>query len=141
MAIFKMVLADPRDGKTYKLELADEKADALLGKNIGDEFETDDLGITGYKAKITGGTDKSGFVMRADLPGPSKRKILSASGKGFTPKIDGQRRRKFIRGSEISQDTSQINAKLVVFGSESVAKLLGLEPEETEGEEAPATEE
>ena len=140
MANFKMVLADPRDGMTYKLELADAQANALLGKNIGQEIDADAIGLPGYTVKITGGTDKSGFVMRGDLPGPAKRKILAATGIGFDPKINGQRRRKFMRGSEISQDIAQINAKLVAFGETSVTKLLGLEPEEEEAAAEEATE-
>lgn len=135
----KMVLADPKTGKSYKIEFDAAKEKELLGKSIGMELDAEIAGLSGYTMKITGGTDKSGFVMKGDLPGPGKRRILGASGVGFAPAINGQRRRKFIRGSEISADTSQINAKIIGYGDKSIEKLLGLEPEEEPAaEEAPA---
>ena len=128
----KMVLADPKTGKSYKIELDTTKQKDIIGKRIGTEMDAGFAGLPGYTIKITGGTDKSGFVMKGDLPGPAKRKILGASGVGFAPKINGQRRRKFVRGNEISIDTSQVNAKIIGYGAKSIGKLLGLEPEEEE---------
>ena len=137
----KMVLADPKTGKSYKIGLDAAKEKEMIGKAIGMEIDAGFIGLPGYKMKITGGTDKNGFVMKKDLPGPAKRKILGATGIGFSPKINGQRRRKFIRGSEISADTAQINAKVIGYGDKSIGKLLGLEPEEEPVvEEAPAVE-
>lgn len=126
----KMVLADPKTGKSYKIELDAAKEKEMIGKAIGMELDAAVVGLSGYQMKITGGADKSGFVMKGDLPGPAKRRILGATGIGFSPKINGQRRRKFIRGNEISVDTSQINAKIIGYGDKTVEKLLGLEPEE-----------
>lgn len=126
----KIVLADPKAGKTYNIELDATKEKELYGKTVGMEIDADFAGLPGYTFKITGGSDKSGFVMKGDLPGPAKRKILGATGVGFAPKITGQRRRKFVRGNEISVDTSQVNAKVTVYGDKSLPKLLGLEPEE-----------
>ncbi|WP_338103484.1 30S ribosomal protein S6e [Methanolapillus millepedarum] len=135
MMAIKMVLADPRTGKSYKIDFDATKEKAIVGKTIGTEMDALFVGLPGYKFKITGGCDKSGFVMRADLPGPAKRKILDATGVGFTPKINGQRRRKFIRGNEVSSDIIQVNAKLTTFGDATVEKLLGLEPAEEKAEE------
>ena len=134
----KIVLADPKTGKSYKIELDAVKEKDMYGKAIGMEIDAEMVGLPGYTMKITGGSDKSGFVMKGDLPGPAKRKILGASGVGFAPKIKGQRRRKFIRGGEISADTAQINAKIIAYGGKTVEKLLGLEPEEVPVEEAAA---
>ena len=137
----KLVLADPKTGKSYKIGLEAAKEKEMIGKSIGMEIDTGFIGLPGYKMKITGGTDKNGFVMKKDLPGPAKRKILGATGIGFAPKINGQRRRKFIRGSEISAETAQVNAKIVVYGDKSIGRLLGLEPdEEPVVEEAPVEE-
>ncbi|MDR2943863.1 MAG: 30S ribosomal protein S6e [Methanosarcinales archaeon] len=140
--VMKMVLADPKTGKSYKIEFNAAKEKDMIGKAIGMELDAAMIGLPGYQMKITGGTDKSGFVMKGDLPGPAKRRILGATGVGFTPKINGQRRRKFIRGGEISADISQINAKIVGYGDKSIEKLLGLEPEEEPAAEdaAPAEE-
>jgi len=126
----KIVLADPKAGKTYNIELDATKEKEMYGKTIGMEIDAGFVGLPGYTMKITGGSDKSGFVMKGDLPGPARRRILGATGVGFAPKIPGQRRRKFIRGNEISVDTSQINAKVTVYGDKTLPKLLGLEPEE-----------
>lgn len=126
----KIVLADPKTGKSYKIELDAVKEKEMYGKTIGMELDAGSVGLPGYTMKLTGGSDKSGFVMKGDLPGPAKRKILGASGVGFSPKINGQRRRKFIRGNEISVDTAQINAKVIAYGDKTIEKLLGLEPEE-----------
>ena len=134
----KIVLADPKTGKSYKIELDAVKEKDMYGKAIGMEIDAEMVGLSGYTMKITGGSDKSGFVMKGDLPGPAKRKILGASGVGFAPKIKGQRRRKFIRGGEISADTAQINAKIISYGDKTIEKLLGLEPEEAPVEEAAA---
>ena len=134
-----MVLADPKTGKSYKFDLDAAKEKEVFGKTIGTEMDAAFLGLNGYKLKLTGGCDKSGFVMKGDLPGQGKKKILGASGVGFDPKINGQRRRKFIRGNEVSQDVSQLNAKLVAYGDASIEKLLGLEPEEVVEEAAEAT--
>ena len=136
--VIKMVLADPKTGKSYKFDLDAAKEKAVLGKTIGMEIDAAFLGLSGYKLKLTGGCDKSGFVMKGDLPGQAKKRILGAIGVGFAPKINGQRRRKFIRGNEVSQDVSQLNAKLVVYGDATIEKLLGLEPEEVVEEAAEA---
>jgi len=137
----KMVLADPNTGKSYKIDIDAAKEKTIYGKAIGMEMDAGFVGLAGYTLKITGGCDKSGFVMKGDLPGPAKRRILGATGVGFSPKINGQRKRKFIRGNEISADTAQINAKLVGYGDKKIEKLLGLEPEEEPVAEAPTTEE
>jgi Ribosomal protein S6E (S10) len=137
----KIVLADPKTGKSYKIELDAVKEKEMYGKAIGMEISAELFGLTGYSMKITGGSDKSGFVMKGDLPGPAKRRILGASGVGFAPKINGQRKRKFIRGNEISVDTAQINAKVVTYGDKTIEKLLGLEPEEEPVAEEAAAEE
>jgi len=60
--------------------------------------------LSGYTLKLTGGTDKDGFPIRPDLPGPARRKILVAGGVGFRPTHDGERRRKSMRGREISSE-------------------------------------
>lgn len=122
MVEFKMVLADPKTGKSYNIELKEENANSLIGHKIGEVINGVSIGIdTSYELIITGGSDKSGFSMRKDIIGPGKRKILAATGLGFNPKIKGQRRRKFIRGNEISQDTVQINAKLITYGETDIS--------------------
>ena len=127
MANFKVVVSDPKEGRAYQVDVTDAEANALIGKSIGDVVDGSIFGMSGYKVKITGGCDGSGFVMKPDLPGPRRQRILMAVGVGYTPKHPGQRRRKMVRGKEIAHDIVQINAKVVEYGSKSIKALLGLE--------------
>ena len=136
MANFKVVISDPKEGRAYQVDVKDAEANALIGKSIGNIVEGSIFGLAGYKVQITGGCDGSGFVMKPDLPGPRRQRLLVAVGVGYTPKLPGQRRRKMMRGKEIAPDIVQINAKVVEYGSKSIKALLGLET----AEEAPAAE-
>jgi small subunit ribosomal protein S6e len=130
MANFKVVVSDPKEGRAYQIDLKDNEANALIGRAIGDVVDGTIFGLSGYKVKITGGCDSSGFVMKPDLPGPRRQRILLAVGVGYSPKLPGQRRRKMLRGKEIAPDIVQINAKIVEYGNKSVKVLLGRETAE-----------
>jgi small subunit ribosomal protein S6e len=136
MASFKVVVSDPKEARAYQIDVKDAQANSLIGKSIGDVVDGSFCGLAGYKVKITGGCDGSGFVMKPDLPGPRRQRILMAVGVGYTPKLPGQRRRKMVRGKEIAPDVVQVNAKVVEYGSKSIKALLGLETSAG----APATE-
>lgn len=89
-------------------------------------------GLGGYMIKLTGGTDRDGFPMRGDLPGPGRRKILVAGGVGYHPKAKGVRRRKTMRGREISSDISQINAVIVEYGQKPLSEIFPKKEEKAE---------
>lgn len=112
MANFKLVVGDPKTGKSSSYELKDKQAQPLLGLRIGDVFDASVLGIPG-KIKITGGSDKSGVPLRADVHGAVKRYVLLSKGTDLRSIELGQRKRKLVRGNVISEDTYQINAILV----------------------------
>ena len=120
MANFKVVLSDPKEGLSYKVEATAGMAGALIGKNVGDIISGDVLGFAGYQIAITGATDKTGIPARRDLPGLTRRRLLLANGVGFRPTYPGQRRRMSIRGAEINGDFVQINAKVVEYGEKSL---------------------
>ncbi|MDE4908084.1 30S ribosomal protein S6e [Methanogenium marinum] len=120
MADFKVVLSDPQEGISYKVEATGGMAGALIGKSVGDIIAGDALGFAGYQIAITGATDKTGIPARRDLPGLTRRKLLLANGTGFRPTYNGQRRRMTIRGAEINGDFVQINAKVVEYGEKSL---------------------
>ena len=84
-----------------------------IGKKIGDEVDGIFISLPGYKLQITGGTDKDGFSMRADLPGIGRRKILLSEGKSFHARENGMRKKKSIRGNTVNQDIVQINMKIL----------------------------
>lgn len=124
MADFKVVLSDPQDGISYKVEATGGMAGAFIGKSVGDIISGDALGFAGYQIAITGATDKTGIPARRDLPGLGRRKILLANGTGFKPTYHGQRRRMSVRSAEINGDFVQINAKVVEYGEKSLKEYF-----------------
>lgn len=111
MANFKLVVANPKDGKTTAYEFKDKQAQPLLGLKVGDVFDATVLGVQG-KIKITGGSDRSGIPMRQDVHGAVKKYVLLSKGVGLQSIESGQRIRKLVRGNVITEDTYQINAVL-----------------------------
>ena len=110
-----------------------------------------DSALTGYKLEITGGSDITGRPMRPDLDGSGVKSVLITAGIGYKGKkyvnknskeyrykYDGLRRRRNLRGNVISQDTRQINLKVVESGKRSLAAIIDGEEaavEQTSGEE------
>lgn len=139
MADFRVAVSDSKTAKAYQVNVTGTEIGKLIGKSIGDTVSGDVVGLPGYTIKLTGGTDKDGFPMRGDLPGPTRRKILVAGGVGYKPKAKGVRKRKTMRGNEISSDISQVNAVIVEYGPKSVDELFGKEEAEA-GEEAKSEE-
>ncbi|ERG89522.1 MAG: ribosomal protein S6E (S10), partial [halophilic archaeon J07HX5] len=70
------------------------------------------------------GSDDAGRPMRADVSGSNLRSVLLTGGTGYDPSRDGERRRVTVRGSEVSDATRQINAKITGRGDEPVEELL-----------------
>lgn len=109
MAQFKVVISDSKSGKSEVLEAKDATAQLFMGHRLGD---TVDLAAVGqnYKVKITGGSDKAGFPMRADILGGGKRYVLLTEGVGFKNAVEGEKRRKLVRGGLINDEVYQLNA-------------------------------
>ena len=124
MANFKFVVNEPETKKSYSFEIDQGKAALIIGKKIGEEIDADFLGMTGYKLKIMGGTDKDGFPMHPSVQGSVKKKTLLTGPPGFHPKIKGQRKRKTVRGNTISADTVQINVKVVAKGRKPLNEIF-----------------
>ncbi len=108
-----LVISDPSTGKAIQRKVGEEKAEALIGKRIGDVIEGSLLGLPDSKLQITGGTDRDGFPMRWDVHGPVKKRVLISSGPGLRPKERGERRRKTVRGDAISEEIQQVNLKIL----------------------------
>ncbi len=133
MADFRVVVSDTKSAQAYQVAITGAAANKLIGKNIGDTVSGDVVGLAGYTLKLTGGTDKDGFAMRADIPGPSRRKILVAGGVGYKPRAEGVKKRKSMRGREISSDIAQINAVILEYGQKPLSEIFV--KKEKEGEE------
>lgn len=119
---FKVVISEGENSHQIEVEAAESKK--LIGLKIGDEFDASLVGLTGYKVKITGGSDKNGFPMKKDIDGQRRMKSLLSGGIGFKPKRDGQRRRKTVRGNTISDETVQINTIVTEKGEKDINELL-----------------
>lgn len=128
----RIVISDPKSGKSYQAELPKEQEVAVIGKRIGDQIDGGIVGAAGYTIELAGGSDGSGFPMRGDIPGNRKMSVLVTKGTGFYSKRKGERRRKMLRGNTYSQDTVQVNSKVVTAGSTPLDELLGKKEEKKE---------
>ena len=135
MANFKIVVSDPKTRKAYQKEV-EQGASGLVGRKMGETVKADFLGLPGFEMRITGGSDKEGFPMRADVEGPGRKRIVLAGGVGFHSQRKGQRKRKGVRGNIVSTDTVQINAVVVKAGTAQIEQVLG-KPKEEKKEEQP----
>ena len=121
----QVVISDTKVGKAYKVEGKDTEVSTLfVGKRVGDVVDGDVIGLSGYALEITGGSDKAGVPMRKDVTGVSSRRILITSPPGYKPKENGKRRRKTVRGHEISTEISQINVKITEYGRQPIEKIF-----------------
>ncbi len=121
----QIVISDSKAGKAYKVEGKDADANALfIGKRIGDVVDADILGLGGYALEITGGSDKQGMPMRKDVSGTARKRILITNPPGYQQKERGKRRRKSVRGNEISTEISQINVLIKEYGKKPLGELL-----------------
>jgi small subunit ribosomal protein S6e len=115
MPSFKLVLSDPKTGKSSFQEVKDQSAQLIMGRKIGEVVDGASIGLEG-KMMITGGSDRAGFPMRADIQGGGKNYVLMTAGVGFRSKIGGVKKRRLVRGSTVTEEIYQINAKVVHEG-------------------------
>ena len=124
MAEFTVAVSDPESGMTYQVDVAEQDANRFIGKEIGEEVDGDAVGLTGYTLELTGGSDNAGRPMRGDIRGAELQSVLLEGGTGYNPSREGERNRVTVRGREVSDDTRQINARIVARGDGSVDDLL-----------------
>ncbi len=122
MAQFKLIVSD-RKGKTIAQELKDRSAQPLLGTKVGSIIDSSIVGVAGGKLKITGGSDRSGTPMRADVHGGVKKYVLLSTGVGNRSEA---RVRKLVRGNMVTEEIYQLNSMLIE----------GVLPQKQEEEEA-----
>ena len=124
--VYKLNISGGNEGPgkgLSKLIQIEEKKFHFEGMKIGDIIKGGLIGFPNYEFVITGGSDASGFPMRKDVHGPVKKRILvSKRGIGYKPKRKGQKRRKMVRGNEISYDMTLLNLKVVKYGEAELFK-------------------
>ena len=144
------------NGQSYNMTVSGNNLSQFLGKKIGDVVDgifvgEGDKTLAGYKLQITGGSDKTGTPMRSDLDGGTRQSVLVTASTGFKGhnlvhkakggekrrfryKPDGMRKRRNFRGNTITQDTRQINLKVVEAANKSLSDILGAESAEESSE-------
>jgi small subunit ribosomal protein S6e len=121
----KLVISDRKSGKAYNKKT---ESAVFLNKRIGEEVDLGVVGLAGFKAKITGGSDKQGFPMKPSLIGHGRRKILAKGGIGIKKKKKGRFVRKNMRGNEIGSDLVQLNLVVTKQGEKPISEFI--RPEE-----------
>src|SRR2546426_10851048 len=114
MAKFQLIVSDPVSKTSKAATIEGAKAQALVGKAIGDEDDGKLLGIGNMKLKITGGTDKDGIPMRFDIQGGAKKRAMLSGVVGFKPNDRGERRRNLVRGRVDGEDTLQFKSVVML---------------------------
>jgi small subunit ribosomal protein S6e len=118
----KIVFSDPKTGKSAQMQLDKDKESVFLNHKINDVIEGDQIGLSGYKFKITGGSDTSGFAMNKTIGGSIKTKALRLVSKSGKKK--GQYKRSTVRGNLVSTDTELVNTVIVEYGSKPTTELF-----------------
>jgi small subunit ribosomal protein S6e len=122
MAKFKVIISDPATGKSAASEIEGSRAQALIGRSLGEVIDGSALGLGSNRMRISGGCDKNGIPMRPDVHGGVKKHIVLSSGPGFRPTRHGERRRKLVRGRTVTDETYQINFTITKETTQGEAK-------------------
>lgn len=118
----KIVCSDKKTGKTMQMELDREREVAFLNHRINEVVDGAVLGLSGYKFKITGGSDSSGFPMDGSISGAIKTRVLKRVSRNG--KLKGQYKRSTVRGNTVSSDTTLVNTVIVEYGDKPVSELF-----------------
>ena len=113
MAKFKVIISDPETGTSKVVELEEARAVPFIGRKLGETIDGAIVDMPAHKIQIMGGSDKDGVPMRGNVHGGVRRKVVLSGGAGFSPEKKGQRKRKTVRGSTITDEIAQINMKIV----------------------------
>jgi small subunit ribosomal protein S6e len=118
----KIVYSDPKSGRSAQIELDKDQSALILNYKIGDMIDGNLIGMPGYKLKITGGSDSSGFPLDRSIQGTIKTKAKRSISK--SGRMKGIIKRKTVRGNMISLDVEMINTIIVEYGSKNVTELM-----------------
>jgi small subunit ribosomal protein S6e len=121
MAKFKIIVSDPDAGTSKVVELEEDRAVPFIGRKIGEIVDGAIVDLPAHKVQIKGGSDKDGVPMRGNVHGGVRRNVVLSGGAGFSPKEKGERKRKAVRGSTITDEIVQINMKIVEKPAEKAA--------------------
>jgi len=133
MAEFKLVISDPKTGKSTQKEIKEDSAKRLIGLKVKDIFKGELVDLPGYEFQITGGSDSAGFPMRWDVVGSARKRITAVKGIGVINKLrkpnpkkkgwrtmEGMRLKKTVAGNTVHAKTAQVNVKITKHGKENI---------------------
>lgn len=126
----KLVISDTKSGKAYNKKT--EEA-VFLNRKVGEQVDLGSVGLPGFKARITGGSDKQGFPMKPTLQGQGRKKILVRKGIGVRSKAKGRLVRKSMRGNTVGTDIVQLNLAITKQGEKPISDFI--KPGEVKGKE------
>ena len=118
----KVVISDPKTGKSYQRIVKDADAKRFVGLKIGDAVRGEIINLAGYEFQLTGGSDYAGFPMRKDVSGTLRKRVLAISGVGMRKTEKGVRQRKTVAGNTVHEKTSQVNFRIVKEGKTPLAE-------------------
>ena len=127
MAKFKIIVSDPQTGTSKVVEIEEARAAPFIGRKLGETLDGSAVDLPAHTVQILGGSDKDGVPMLGNVHGGVRRRVVLSGGAGFSPKKNGERRRKTVRGNIITDEIVQINMKIV----ERSAKPAEAKPEQT----------
>ena len=113
----KIVYSDAKTGRSAQAELTPEISVYLINKRINEEVDGSPLGLTGYKLRITGGSDDSGFPMSKNIHGSMKTRVIRERKSGKTGRIT-------VVGNVITPSTAQVNMVITDYGSKPVDEIF-----------------
>lgn len=116
----RLVISDPKLGKTKQVEIEDEKAAKLIGVKIGDKISGNPFGFPGYEFQVTGGSSENGTPMRFDVHGGVRKKIYLSKPPCYHPRERGLKQRKMVQGNTITDEIVQVNLKVVEWGKTEI---------------------
>jgi len=111
--IFKVVVSDPKTGKSIQVQTKDE---SLVGKKIGEIIDGSIINLDGYKLRITGGSGFEGATMVNYVEGMNKKYVWYDENKKVRVK-------KLVRGNTISTEIVQINTKIEEYGNKDFNQI------------------
>ncbi len=121
MVELRVVISDPKTGRSVQRIVKEENRKPFHGLKLGEKVRGELLDLTGYEFLLTGGSDDSGFPMRADVQGTAKKRILIIGGVGIKRKLKkGHRIRKTVAGNTVGLQTAQLNLKIEKMGKEEI---------------------
>lgn len=121
MVDLRIVISDPKTGKSVQREVKEEHRKPFHGLRLGDKVRGELMDLTGFEFTLTGGSDDSGFPMRKDVQGFAKKQILAAKGVGIRENLkNGLKIRKTVAGNTVGPQTAQLNLKIEKAGKENI---------------------